>query len=88
MGKNGTSIWFTQHMNLEENLPREGELWEEEHTSIHKGDRYEKRVLTVPLAPEDSGAGGICHQGTVLHNKGVGGSTHDCKVNSREQPGV
>lgn len=36
-------------MNLEENLPREGELSEEEHTSTHKGDRYKRKECLLCL---------------------------------------
>lgn len=68
----------------------EGAVRRGEHSYPQRELTQERRVLTVPQAPEDSGAGASANKEPCYIAKAGKKkvSTYDCKVNSRKQPGV
>lgn len=84
-----TSIPLTQHINLEEKLPGGRSSQKRTQLPTKRTDTRKKSAYCVPGIGRQWGWG-ICQQGALLHSKvrGKKVSTHDCKVNSRKQPGV
>lgn len=78
------NTWTLRRSSLGEGAVRRGE-----HSYPQRELTQEQRVLTVPQAPEDSGAGVFANkEPCYIAKAGKKVSTHGCKVNSRKQSGV